>query len=241
MKYPAKYPDKNYKNVIEANIENEDVEVMIVQSGSVDITNFDTRKNPTDYFDYFRETTIKSAKNIFSLCENALATKATLKKIILMKQIPRYDRSDLDPLSIKQALSQIFNNTLTELWLSSPFKQKIFVGNHNIECSGGIRESRYRNIQTGAFDGVHLYGSSGRKAYTQSVLNIFKEAGIVEKDFDHKDCFQTKYQSKQRNYNKNKVWPFDRDVRRPKLYQEEFFVPLKNRFECLGEQGLGNY
>ena len=65
----------------------------------------------------------------------------------------------------------------------------------DLKRSTNLGRDEYPEILTGAFDGVHLYGSSGRKAYTQSVLNIFKEAGIVEKDFDHKDCFQTKYQS----------------------------------------------
>ena len=157
-----------------------------------------------------------------------------------MKQIPRYDRPDLDPLAIKQALSQIFNNTLTDLWLSSAFKQQIFVGNHNIECSGGIRVSRYRNVQTGAYDGIRLYGSSGKKAYTQSVLNILKEAGLTENDFDHKNCFQTKYQSKQRFFN-NKIWPLDRDIRKPILSKEQFSIPLKNRFASFSGEVQGNY
>ena len=156
VKHAPLYPDLNFKDVIASKVTQEDFEVMIVQSGSVDISNLDTRRNAEDHFDYFREQTILSAKNTFSACENALKINPGLKKVVLMKQIPRYDRPDLDPLAIKQALSQIFNNTLTDLWLSSAFKQQIFVGNHNIECSGGIRVSRYRNVQTGAYDGHHV-------------------------------------------------------------------------------------
>ena len=144
-------------------------------------------------------------------------------------------------IPFKQALSDIFNKTLTDLWLASSFKHKIFVGGHNIECSGGIRASRYKNIQTGRFDDIHLHGSSGKKAYTHSVLNILKGAGLVEKDFDHQNCSQTIYQAKQKNFNRHKVWPFDRDIRKPIFLKEQNTVPLHNRFAVLNEEYLGNY
>ena len=131
---------------------------------------------------------------------------------------------------------------MTDLWLASFSRQSIIVGSHNIECSGGIRESRYRNIQTCVFDGIYLHGSSGRKAYTHSVLNILKVAGLTEKDFDHKNCYQTVYQTRYNKNNKNKVWPFDKDIRRPtRLVKEQIPVPLHNRFAGLRDESLGNY
>jgi hypothetical protein len=202
VKRAARLPNKNFTDVISAKQKRGNFSNMVVQSESVDITNLVTKTNPEKHFDYFRNQVEESAKNLFAACEKAVKINPKLKKVVIMKQIPRYDRVDLDPLSVKQALSQIFNNTLTDLWIKSPVKDKIFVGNHNIECSAGIRESRYRNIQTGAFDGVHLYGSSGRKAYTRSVLNILKQAGLVSSDFDHLSCAQTQYQSRQRGFNK---------------------------------------
>ena len=63
-----------------------------------------------------------------------------LKKVILLKQIPRYDPQEVDPMAIKQALSQLFNNTLVQLWVDSPPKSKILVGSHNIDCFGSIRD-----------------------------------------------------------------------------------------------------
>ena len=159
-----------------------------------------------------------------------------------MKQISRYDRPDLDPLSIKQALSVIFNNTLTEQWRTSSLKEKILIGNHNIECSGGVRESRYRNIQTGAFDGIHLYGSSGKKAYTNSVLNILNQAGLIHQAFDHQNCPQTQYQMKKNGFH-NYNWTNDRDVRKAgsKKQNQEYEVPIQNRFSGLQDNVQGNY
>ena len=88
------------------------------------------------------------------------------------------------------------------------------MGSHNIDCTGSIREARYRNTKTGFFDGIHLLGSSGRKAYTNSVLNILKQAGLVDLEFDHANCAQTQYQATQKGFNKNKTWPRDVDIRK---------------------------
>ena len=121
-----------------------------------------------------------------------------------MKQTPQYDPIDVDPLGLKAALSQLFNNTLVELWLSSPLKDKIFVGSHNIDCSGAIQSARYRHTKTGRFDGVHLYGASGSKAYTKSVLNILRSASVISSEDDfHLSCAQYKYQSRQSRHQGN--------------------------------------
>ena len=120
-----------------------------------------------------------------------------------MKHIPRYDPKSVDPLAIKPALSQLFNNTLAEQWINSPLKERIFVGTHNIDCTGAIQAARYKHTKSGRFDGIHLYGSSGGKAYTKSMLNILRSAGMVSPDFDfHLSCAQSKYQQQktQGNY-----------------------------------------
>ena len=135
-----------------------------------------------------------SATNLFNAATNALKVQPTLRKVVIMKQIPRYDPSHVDPMGLKPTLSLLFNNTLTTLWMDSAFKNKIFVGNHDIECTGAIKESRYRQTKTGKYDGIHLYGSSGRKAFTLSVLRILKAADLTSSDNDyHQSCAQFKY------------------------------------------------
>ena len=242
-KKPAIFPERNFTDVIPTELAKGVFTNLIVQGGSVHITNLITKDNPKEYIEYFRQEAVLSAKNIFSACENALKMKTSLKTVIILKQIPRYDRTNVDPLCMKQALSLLYNNTLTDLWMTSPLKDRIFIGNHNIECSGSIRESRYRNTQTGAFDGIHLYGSSGRKAYTQSVLNILKQAGLVDLEFDHLNCAQSQFQRKQNGFNKNKTWPWDTDARKfgcgnkrqTNQNSQRFEVPLQNRFAGLSD------
>ena len=125
-----------------------------------------------------------------------------IKIVIFMKQTPRYDPTDVDPLSLRPALSQLFNNTLVEEWMNSPMREKMFVGSHNIECSGSIQAARYRHTKSGRFDGLHLYGASGSKAYTKSVLNILQSASLLSEDYVfHRSCPQAKRQ--QSRYNRS--------------------------------------
>ena len=83
-----------------------------------------------------------------------------------------------------------------------PYKEKLVIGTQNIECYGALNEARYRETMTGKYDGVHLYGSSGRKAYTNSVLNIRNNANLVTEDYQyHKACPQASYQASQFQHN----------------------------------------
>ena len=219
---------------------------LVVQSGSVDISNLKTKNQIEKYFDYFSQQAVVSATNIFSAFENALKIQPNIAKVVIMKQIPCYDRANMDTLAIKQALSQVFNNTMTDLWLKSQFKHKIFVGNHNLECEGGIRESRYKNIMTGAFDGIHLLGSSGGKYFTQNPLNILKLAGLIKSDFYHQNCAQSQYQAKQRGFKKKmSLYPVNKNVRKPadkpRLFRDTYSIPLANRFAGLPEEFAGNF
>ena len=71
--------------------------------------------------------------------------------------------------------------------MNCPQKHKIFIGNHNIECTGAIKESRYREPKTGRFDGIHMLVNSGRKFYT-----------LTSSDNDyHQSCAQYQYQARQ--------------------------------------------
>ena len=230
-KSAAHFPEANFTAVIPAKLEKGNFEHLIVQAGSVDISNLNTKVDPTNHFDYLQQEVIVSAKNLFSACENAVKTNPGLKKVIIMKQTPRYDTQKADPFSLKPVLSEIFNNTLTELWMTSKERNRIFVGNHNIGCTGSIRESRYRNIQTGAYDGIHLYGSSGRKAYTNSVINILKMAGMVDPDFDHSNCAQARYMAMQGGYNKSNTWANDKDVRKSQHGQKIWSESNRQRYE----------
>ena len=106
--------------------------------------------NTTFKLSEYRKQTVISAQNFFKVVQSALKVHQTLKKVVVLKLIPRYDPPSVDPLGMKSALSKMFNEKLEELWRGSYFQSKVFVGSHNIDCTGAIRESRYflMNVQT---------------------------------------------------------------------------------------------
>ena len=201
-KKAAIFPASNFTDVVPDLLNKSDFHSLLLQSGSVDISNLNTKDNPAEYIEYFKQETMMSAKNMFAVAVNALQVKPSLEKVVLMKQIPRYDTAETVPLSLKPALSQLFNSTLMEQWMDCPYKEKLVIGTQNIECYGALNEARYRETMTGKYDGVHLYGSSGRKAYTNSVLNILNNANLVTEDYQyHKACPQASYQASQFQHN----------------------------------------
>ena len=179
--------------------------------------------------------------NIYIYIISALKTNPGLDKVIIMKQIPRYDPADVDPLSLKPSLSLLFNNTMTNNWMESPLKEKIYIGNHDIECNGSIRESRYRHTKSGRYDGVHLFGASGGKFYTLSVLNILKNAKIASSQFNvHNSGAQSKNQRKQKS-NWQTVKPQGRRFKpRQKFQSHSGPVPTYNRYNGLNDMNQGN-
>ena len=137
-KSAAYFPAKNFVQVVPDEAVKDDFENLIIQTGCVDITNLKTEVDPKENIEYFKQETVMSARNMFHSCLLALDRQPSLKKVVLMKQTPRYDPVITDPLQLKPMLAQLFNNTLTELWTSCPLKEKIHIGTHNIECTGAI-------------------------------------------------------------------------------------------------------
>ena len=247
-KQAVRFPNKNFQDVTPAELEKDDYNTLILQGGSVDITNLNTKANQSQNMEYFRQEAVISAKNLFQTAVNALSGFSTLEKVVVMKQTPRYDPINVDPLSLKPALAELYNNTLTQEWMDCDIKDKIYIGNHNIDCNGAIREARYRETRTGRFDGIHLYGSSGRKAYTKSVLNILKDAQVTTEEYNyHQDCPQYRYQHRQdrhTNYRThNTVQQFTLPVYNRNLSNKMpvFSLPTENRFAALSRKSQGNW
>ena len=156
---------------------------LILQAPSVDITNLITT-NPSNY-QKLKDLTFNSATNFFTIGIQAIQDQPSLQKVLLLKMIPRYDDE------LKSQLSKMFNNKLEELWRMCSVKTKLIIGTHTIECTGAIRESRYRQRNPHKYDGIHLYGRAGKMAYTRSVLQILKSQNMTLKS-SVSSCIQFK-------------------------------------------------
>ena len=80
--YPPKFPTKNLTDVIEKELKKNETETLVVQAGSVDITNLKTESAKSQQFiEYFKQKTIISANNTFQAVVNAALEHPELKQI----------------------------------------------------------------------------------------------------------------------------------------------------------------
>ena len=175
----------------------------------VDITNIDTSKlKHSDKTEVFQQKAIASSRNMFHLTRMSLEENSHLSKVIILEHPPRFDKQEADPISLKPDLARLANATLGQMWLNSPLKNRIFIGHHSLESSGNSSAhfERYQNQNSGRYDGVHLYGKTGRRDYTNSVKSILMMAfpevnpattkcGSAQQN-SHEKCPQTNYQEK---------------------------------------------
>ena len=210
-----RFPNKDFDTVTNAELNKKEYDTLIMQAGSVDITNLVTSTKTSENAEFFKQRITVSAKNLFSTATRALSNHPELKKVVIMTMIPRYDKNEEDPHKLKPALSNVFNAELFQTWLNSPLKHKIFIGSHELECSGGIREARYGNLRHPRHDCIHMVGVSGCNAYTKSVINILKTASVIPSHVStdipassssseyHKTCPQTRYQQEKHSSTTN--------------------------------------
>ena len=122
------------------------------------------------------------------------------------------------------------------------------IGNHSLECSGGVRLARYKDIQSGKYDAIHMVGPSGQKSYTESVLKVLSSAQLVQvtppKYYDEYPRYQKKQQT-----NRNRVNAQNRksssnlsNGQSSRHHQDnQYTVPTYNRYAQLSDYFPGNY
>ena len=203
----ARWPGYNYTDCVNYALKNpgtENFDILVMSAPTVDISNMDTsKKTPTSSSENFQKDARKSSHNMFRLAERSLRDNPKLNKVIIMEHPPRFDNPAVDPISLKPALAKLANTTLGKLWLNSKLKDKIVIGQHSLESSGlgDAHNARYVNPITGKYDGVHLYGPTGCKDYTNSLKSILMMA-LSKNEFgtapaeEHVACPQAKYQKK---------------------------------------------
>ena len=128
--------------------------------------------HPSDDMERFKEEVHKSCKNIFFIAENAISRTKSLKRVVILEHPPRFDRKEKDPLSLKPEFAKYANSLYRQLWFESSLKDKIVIGQHNLECSEKARLDRYTDRKNNRYDGIHMYSYEGKIAYTDSVMSI---------------------------------------------------------------------
>ena len=125
---------------------------------------------PADNVEYFKQEVVVSCTNVFNVAHEALRNKSDLVKVIVMEHASCFDEH------LKPALAKFANTTFNNLWMASPFKSKITIAAHNLQCDEETRVSRYTGDRNIKYDGIHMYGQAGKTAFTRSLLNILTES-----------------------------------------------------------------
>ena len=198
---------------------------------------------------------------MYELAEESLKHNKSLKKVIILNSLPRYDPKSRDPLGIKEKLNQLGNSFYTSLWMQKGCPENITIQDQKLDCQGPLREKRFGKMGDVApngkpCDGVHMRGRLAVRHYTNSVIRIFASVYQSEvsterkgKSFDtfHETCPQTRYQhnwSKSDERKSNTYRSGGKNNRRNQMFHPNpnqwsgpqntgYNIPLSNRFNPL--------
>ena len=143
-----------------------------------------------DLADYQREWFVKvedDSTNLFNIAEEAIAKNANLN-VIIVKRLPRYDRSSKDIMAIKSKLSIFANQVYDQLWLKHGSPARIHLVELPLGCDNSpyLKQMIYGNHGDDKYDGIHLAGRAAVRHFTyravQTLLPIINPATQTSKN-----------------------------------------------------------
>ena len=171
----ARYPEQNLTDTLPQLLSARQYTNLIVLAPCNDITNLRTMSQSESL-----TMAVKSSHNTIAAVEKALTENTNLKDVTIIERFPR-----VDELS---EVSEFSNFVLRVLAEKSPFRNKIYVGNHshifnNIpekeEKMFGPYSSRYS-------DGIHYMGNLGNEVISDSIRKIIR----TSKQFNASDSWK---------------------------------------------------
>ena len=136
----AKYKETNFKSVVPRVLEETETDVLVLQGGSIEITDINVHDEMTnsnkDLEELKKEWFNKvedNSKELFDIAEEA-SRKDPEMKVIIIKRLPRFDKPSDDILGIKSQLST-FSNLVYEQLLIKKGKPKNI---HIVELEFGL-------------------------------------------------------------------------------------------------------
>ena len=221
-KEPLQFPNQTFRTVVPEVINSNNIDTLVMQAGSVEITNIkvnealmDTSRDMEDYKKQWFEQVEEDSRKLFEIAEDAIRNKPDIK-IVIVKRLPRYDCSSQDILGIKSTLSNYANSVYDQLWIKSGSPKNIRIAELqlNVEQPGYLRNLIFGSRSANSFDGIHLNGPGASRHFTyravQAIGNIisphdskpsarskpYRQTEVkykMSKD-DHSDCPQVRHQ-----------------------------------------------
>ena len=177
----GRFPESNFKAVVPKVLENGNVGTLILETGSIEITNIDVnnammdpKKDIKEYKEEWFAKAEEVSTELFNIAETAINANKNLN-IIILKRLPRFDRSSNDLLKIKSDLSSFANHTYDQLWLKRGSPKRIHVTEVKLcKQDGYLKDLIYGKQDSSRFDGVHLTGSGASRQFTYLAIQAVK-------------------------------------------------------------------
>ena len=253
----AKYKKENFEEIVPKVIVREEPDILVLQTGSIEITNIEVNEALMDkdsslveYKKIWFDKVEQDSKNLFEIAQDALKNKNSLEKVVILKRLPRHDRSSSDFFSIKSELSKYANSIYDQLWIKMGSPKNIVILELDLEGSRSYQNLIYGSPSSQKFDGIHLNGEGAVRQFTYQAIKQFKlklfgtnqtKSKPLQKslEFDntHTNCPQALYQ--RRRY---QIYQPQPTHTRPQSYADavrgnkgdfQYNVPTYNRYNPL--------
>ena len=189
IKEEGLYKKTNFQATVPEIVKNGSADTIVLQTGSIEITNIDVNKAMMDTTkelnQYKKEWFAKAEEdstNLFSIAEEAIARDENLK-VVIVKRLPRFDRTSTDMLGIKSQLSKFVNHVYDQLWLKRGSPDRISIVELGLDCgkSNYLREIIYGTHNDPKYDRIHLIGNHSAWHFTYRAVNAI--SSIITKPF----------------------------------------------------------
>ena len=208
------FKDANLAATTAKVMKEKETDVLVLESGNIEITDLrtndammDTRKQLENYKQDWFNKVEQDSINLFHIAENALEQNKELEKVVILKRLPRYDRSSTDLLAIKSELSTFANSVLDQQWIKRGSNKQIKVVEIDLKCSESkhLKNIIYGNINDANYDGIHLRGKAASRHFNYRAVQVLKPIFQVTNNNNSVDnvicgvnCQQTLYQRQKR-------------------------------------------
>ena len=206
-------------------------DVAVLQAPSVVLTNLP----PSTSQEHASEQAREASCQLMKVAVDALKENESLKRIVICEAPPRWDQWSETNECANDELYEALKNVADD-----NIRNKIVIGRHSLDCSGGLRVSRYGDpAKIRNFDNIHLRGSSGKIAMTRSIALILAGAGLADQS-EAEELGRSKTPPSSLAFNQpspSSLAGFQTQRGQPAARHQnnrQFQLPVHNRFSALG-------
>ena len=176
----GKFPESNFNAIVPTIVGKGETDTLILETGSIEITNMDVNKalmDPHKEINEYKREWFEKAEEVstelFRIAEDAIAADERLN-VIILKRLPRFDRSSNDLINIKSNLSEFANQIYDQLWLRKGCPKRIQIVKIKMAENGYLKDLIFGTPDNSQYDGIHLAGSGASRQFSYQTIKALK-------------------------------------------------------------------